>query len=117
MNRDLFPKRLRQALDDNGFSQAELLRRLSYSDVKFNKSDIAQYLSGTFIPRDDKLCALATALNVSEGWLAGYGTELSAEEERLVNCYRQATDSERETIAFILRNYGMSITMPSTKEA
>lgn len=32
---------------------------------------------------------------------------LTMEEESLVRCWREATDAERENVAFILRDYGM----------
>lgn len=40
--------------------------------VKFNKSDLSQYVSGKTEPGQDKLVILAKALKVSEPWLMGY---------------------------------------------
>ena len=44
-------------------------------DVKMNKSDISQYVSGKVAPSQDKLVVLGMALNVSESWLMGMDTE------------------------------------------
>jgi hypothetical protein len=41
-------------------------------DVKLNKNDLSQYVSGKVEPGQHKLCILGLALNVSEAWLMGY---------------------------------------------
>lgn len=40
--------------------------------IKLNKSDLSQYVSGKFLPKQDKLTLLSYVLNVSEAWLMGY---------------------------------------------
>ena len=42
------------------------------NNVKMNKSDISQYVSGKVEPNQDKLYILSKALCVSEAWLMGY---------------------------------------------
>ena len=42
------------------------------NNVKMNKSDISQYVSGKVEPNQDKLYILGKALNVTEAWLMGY---------------------------------------------
>lgn len=41
-------------------------------NVKFNKSDISQYVTGRAEPNQDKLYVLSKALNVDIAWLMGY---------------------------------------------
>ena len=41
-------------------------------NIKMNKSDISQYVSGSVEPGQEKLSVLGMALNVSEVWLMGY---------------------------------------------
>ena len=41
-------------------------------NVKMNKSDISQYVSGKVEPSQEKLVVLGMALNVSEAWLMGF---------------------------------------------
>ena len=41
-------------------------------DVKLNKSDLSQYVSGKTEPNQDKLAVLGMALDVSESWLMGF---------------------------------------------
>lgn len=48
--------------------------------VKFNKSDLSQYVSGKTEPGQDKLVILSKALKVSEPWLMGY--EVSPEPSK-----------------------------------
>ena len=41
-------------------------------NIKMNKSDISQYVSGKVEPSQEKLVVLGMALNVSEAWLMGF---------------------------------------------
>lgn len=41
-------------------------------NVKMNKSDISQYVSGKVEPSQEKLVILGMALNVTESWLMGF---------------------------------------------
>ena len=57
-------------------------------NVKMNKSDISQYVSGKVEPSQDKLVVLGMALNVTEAWLMGFDvpserkdSSLKAEED------------------------------------
>jgi transcriptional regulator with XRE-family HTH domain len=51
-------------------------------DVKMNKSDISQYVSGKNEPSQDKLVVLGMALNVSEAWLMGYDVDRKRDDEK-----------------------------------
>lgn len=51
-------------MKEKGISQADLVRLTGIS-----RSGISQYLSGKNIPRQEKLNAIAYALNVSPEWL------------------------------------------------
>lgn len=46
-------------------------------NVKFNKSDISQYVTGRAEPNQDKLYVLSKALNVDIAWLMGYDVPMS----------------------------------------
>lgn len=48
-------------------------------NIKMNKSDISQYVSGLVEPGQEKLFILGKALNVSEAWLMGYDVPREAE--------------------------------------
>lgn len=62
-----FPERLRTILDETGIRQTDLCEKAG-----IGKSAMSQYLHGAFVPKQQKLSAIAEALNVSEGWLLGY---------------------------------------------
>ena len=44
--------------------------------IKLTKSDLSQYVSGKFEPRQEKLTILSLALSVSEAWLMGYDVSM-----------------------------------------
>lgn len=64
---DTFNNRLKNAMQRNGLTQSELCTRTGIP-----KSAMSQYLSGAFVPKQERLYALAKALHVNEGWLMGY---------------------------------------------
>lgn len=62
----MFAKRMKQAMVDQGISQAKL------SDMTgIGRSGISQYLSGKNKPGQKHLSIIADALNVAESWLTG----------------------------------------------
>ena len=62
-----FAERLREAMTLRQMKQADLCRATGIP-----KSAMSQYLSGAFLPKQDRLWALAHALQVNEAWLMGY---------------------------------------------
>lgn len=68
--------RLRFIMQQRSLRQIDILNAcMPYCqqyDVKMNKSDISQYVSGKVEPNQDKLYILGKALNVNEAWLMGY---------------------------------------------
>ena len=59
---NLFPQRLRQAMEQRGLKQVELCEKSGIP-----KSALSQYLRGAFEPKQDRLWALAKALGVADG--------------------------------------------------
>lgn len=68
--------RLKQTMMERKLRQVDLLEMVKpfceKYNVKINKSDISQYLSGKVKPGQEKLSMLGMALNISETWLMGY---------------------------------------------
>ncbi len=68
--------RLKKIMNERHLRQVDLLELAKpfckKYNVKMNKSDISQYLSGTVKPGQEKLAMLGMALNVNETWLMGY---------------------------------------------
>lgn len=76
MKRFTTSQRLRQIMEERNLKQVDILNKvLPYCakfDVKMNKSDISQYVSGKVEPSQDKLVMLGMALGVTEAWLMGF---------------------------------------------
>lgn len=75
--------RLKEIMNDRNLKQVDILEMtkpycIKY-DVKMNKSDISQYVSGKVEPNQEKLFILAKALNVNEAWLMGFDVPLRKE--------------------------------------
>lgn len=100
-------KRLKQIMDERKLRQVDLLEMVKpYCEkynVKINKSDISQYLSGKVKPGQEKLSMLGMALGVTESWLMGYdvpkekefyidASKLSKEEKELLDNYNKLND-------------------------
>lgn len=76
-------ERLKYYMSLKGIKQKDIVELCKpYSkiyDVKFNKSDISQYVTGRSEPNQDKLYVLSEALNVSIQWLMGYDYPMEKE--------------------------------------
>lgn len=74
-------ERLKEYMNKHNLKQVDILAKTEpyckKYNVKMNKSDLSQYISGKTEPGQDKLVVLAKALNVSEIWLMGYSEEES----------------------------------------
>ena len=107
-----FSYRLNQIMHSRNMTQADIFRACKplaeKRGITLRVQDISKYVRGEHFPTDEKLGLIADALNVPEVWLLGYETSdaLSQEEIDLCAAWRRCTDKERETIAFILRDYG-----------
>ena len=77
-----FASRLREALDMNHMTAAELSRRTGISE-----GQISQYLKGDYLAKQDKVNAISKVLGVSPNWLMAFdepNPQLLAEEVRVV---------------------------------
>ena len=59
--------RIRKALSIRNMRQADLCEKAGIS-----KSTLSEYLSGRYLPKQDKTFLIAKALNVDPVWLMGY---------------------------------------------
>lgn len=68
--------RLNKIMAERNLRQVDILERVKpfciKYDIKMNKSDLSQYVSGKVEPSQEKLVVLGMALNVSEAWLMGF---------------------------------------------
>lgn len=104
MNKKNTSDRLKQIMDSRSLKQVDILRLAApycqKYNVKMNKSDLSQYLSGKAEPRQDKLFILGSALGVSEAWLMGFDVPIERntsadhsnadeDENQLLSSFRQ----------------------------
>ena len=77
-----FASRLREALNMNHMTAAELSRR-----TKISEGQISQYLKGDYLAKQDKVYAISQVLGVSPNWLMAFdepNPQMLAEEVRIV---------------------------------
>ncbi len=85
----LFDERLKLALKEKKISQAELCKI-----TEIPKSAMSQYVSGKFIPRQNRINMIAEVLGVDAAWLLGLesSSDLSDDERELIALYRSDED-------------------------
>ena len=76
--------RLKQIRNERNLKQVDILNLslpiCSKYNVKMNKSDISQYVSGKVEPSQEKLVVLGLALNVTEAWLMGFDVSMERKD-------------------------------------
>jgi len=83
---DTTANRLKKAMGIRNMRQVDLIEK-----TQIPKSAMSQYISGKFLPKQNRLTALAKALDVNESWLMGYDVPMEREyvesiiKDRLTN--------------------------------
>ncbi len=97
--------RISKALTLRDMKQSELCKLANVP-----KSSLSLYLSGAYEPKQDRIYAMAKALNVSEAWLMGYDVpmekersspeepKLSEGEKMLLDLFRQVPEEKQELV-------------------
>lgn len=80
INKGELKDRLTQAMEVRGLRATDLVEKTGIP-----KTTISYYMSGTTVPRADKLYKLAQALNISEAWLLGYDVEMARTDDQKKN--------------------------------
>lgn len=84
MDRVSTSKRLKQLMSDRNLKQVDILNLslplCAKYNIKMNKSDISQYVSGKVEPSQEKLVVLGMALNVTESWLMGFDVPMERKD-------------------------------------
>lgn len=92
-----FSKRLREMMENRGMRQADLVAKTGISS-----SLISSYLSGRYEPGDERLQALAKALNCDAMWLAGYDGVEEDDEIAFLEKFRVLNVEDKRTILTLL---------------
>ena len=75
-----FKDRLREAMSARNMKAVELSEKTG-----IHKASISYYLSGTNIPKQDRIFLIAKALDVNEAWLMGYDVPVARTDEQKKN--------------------------------
>ncbi len=101
--------------------KALLIRQMKQSELsklaKVPKSSLSLYIKGAYEPKQDKIYAMAVALNVDEAWLMGYDvpmerakahqpmlTELTENEKAMLELFRLIPKQQQQILMQILRD-------------
>lgn len=82
MNNMNFSEKLAQAIKLNGITQSDLSAKTGISP-----SSISDWLNGKYVPKQDKIYILATALNVKPSYLLGYDDREPAQQKDFNDLY------------------------------
>lgn len=118
MEREHTAARLKTIMNERNLKQIDILKLTEpfchEYDIKMNKSDLSQYVSGKVEPNQKKLFILGKALNVSEAWLMGYDVSRERKNEgttknaldlhvlEIVAAYEKADMKTKNYVRFIL---------------
>lgn len=103
-------QRISKALIMRGMRQFELCKLANVP-----KSSLSLYLSGAYEPKQDRLYAMAKALNVNEAWLMGYDTPMEREktspeepkltegEKMLLDLFRRVPEDQQQLVLQMIR--------------
>ena len=108
--------RISAALTLRDMKQSELCKLANVP-----KSSLSLYLSGAYEPKQDRIYAMAKALNVNEAWLMGYDVpmereklspeepELSEGEKILLDLFRRIPEDQQKVFLEMGRVYANSL--------
>lgn len=103
-------RRISKALTLRDMKQSELCKLANVP-----KSSLSLYLSGAYEPKQDRIYAMAKALNVSEAWLMGYDVpmerekispeepELSEGEKIMLDLFRRVPEDQQKLVLQMIR--------------
>lgn len=106
-NKETMAKNIKYYMELNGVNSLDMCRILGVPQSTFS-----YWLNARSYPRIDKIEKMANYFRISKADLVEDRNEreptgFTDEEISLIRCWRQATDKERQNIAFVLRDYGM----------
>lgn len=103
----IFRLRLRELLDENGWSQKELAKRCGTT-----AATISRWLSGTNIADVQGVISIAKAFNVTTDYLLGISSDrnkadkwLSAEKRFITDIYERAKSEDKYVVWALLQRY------------
>lgn len=98
----IFMQRMNEAMQRKHMRNADIVEA---SHGKLSSSAVAQYRTGIYEPKAEKLAILARVLSVTEAWLLGRDeTELTLteQEKQLILAYRHMSSEDKKIIDRII---------------
>ena len=103
-------RRIQKALCIRNMKQSELSKLANVP-----KSSLSLYIKGAYEPKQDKIIAMAEALNVSNAWLMGYDapmernsdsqtTGLTENENTMLRLFKQIPEIQQRVLIQIVRD-------------
>ena len=114
-------ERLQTIMDERNLRQADILAMVQpickEQGTTIQRNALSQYVTGKVLPRQDKLTALAHALNVSEAWLMGYDvpmerTTRADTDERVLTAYHGAEEVYQTIALELLESHQKELNVP-----
>ena len=111
-------ERLKEIMRSRGLRQVDIIKLCQpyceWFNVKLQRNDLSQYVSGKVLPPQYKLTILGLALDVSETWLIGYDVavsrnekapsiEIDEDEKMLISLFRCVPDDKKSMILAMIR--------------
>lgn len=96
-------RRLKEIMASQNLRQVDILDKAkTYADlydIRLNKNDLSQYVSGKVEPGQEKLFLLSKALQVDIAWLMGYDVQMKTSEHtdspKIMEYYNSLNDIGR----------------------
>ena len=82
--------RIKKALSVRNMRQSELCEK-----TKIPKSALSEYIKGVYEPKQDRVFAIATALNVDPVWLMGFDVPMESKGKKISPHEADLTEGER----------------------
>ncbi|MCI6692684.1 MAG: hypothetical protein MR510_09480 [Clostridium sp.] len=105
--------RLKKIMQEKNLRQVDLLEMVKpfckKYNVKINKSDISQYLSGKVKPGQEKLSMLSMSLGVTESWLMGYDVPMERDLTTNIDSNYKTTSMINYNLEQYIQNLGFNI--------
>lgn len=101
--------RLKQLIAERNLRQVDILNAAkpycAKYNVKLEKNDLSQYVSGKVEPGQEKLTILGLALNVSETWLMGYDVPMERDIATSASLVTRPTSNISDDEAELIRKF------------
>lgn len=102
----IFQQRMNKAMEAKGMRNADIIEASKRIGYELSSSAVAQYRTGIYLPKAEKLAVLARVLDVTESWLLGRDDEeltLTEQEKELIESYRKLKNEDKQIISRLIK--------------